>query len=352
MSNLAFGFFRGIWISLRASNYTNRAFTEVMKNVVGLEKAQIQLMRRAQMLSQIGMMFIAMGAMASMALMSLVSKSRLGARMLSLFGRRVDKALGRIADTILPAVSAVLEVIAAILDIIAGSPALNLLVGGLVMIAGPALIIVGLFNILISQFMMLSTNITAAMTTMWSFGIISGKTVVTIDILITKMFTLGVAIGTVTAGFTIALALVTTIGSVFGRTVGIIAGITIAIIGLAVAIAALRAAGGDISGLVMFGAALTAGGVMGAAFLATQEYQMGTAYVRKGGLAILHGGEEIKSARESKATSKVERERERGPRRTMNYIPITIQNVHTTADKDTLHREIKKALKEGLAQKV
>ena len=101
----------------------------------------------------------------------------------------------------------------------------------------------------------------------------------------------------------------------------------------------------------MYAGALAAGAAAGTAMLASMpEYQMGTSFVKRGGWALVHGGEEIKSAREGKVTSRMERT----PsiiRRSSYYVPITIGTLHTKSDKENIVPMIKQALKEALEEK-
>jgi len=78
------------------------------------------------------------------------------------------------------------------------------------------------------------------------------------------------------------------------------------------------------------------------------EHQMGTSFVRQGGLARVHAGEEIISAREKQVQPRWEK---REFNRSFWDVNVSIGDVHTKADEETMIPLIKRALKEGLDNK-
>lgn len=347
---MSFGFFRGIWISLRATNYTNAAFHEVAQNILKLDKAQLQLIRRSKMMTQVGLMFIAMGSMVGMAIMGIIEKSRFGARIMSQFGRRMDKVLGRLGDTLATIVAPALETIVTFLEFIGENPALNLLASVMLIVVASALLLGGVFIILMGFMSSLSVNVGAFTALLVKMGIITDITAAKVSILTIQVVKFGLALGLALGAFSILMMVGQYLPPVAGAIIAAIVAITAALWALYIAESAAT-----------LGFAVAIGAAGAAAAMAVQAanqpnipaYQMGTSFVKQGGLAVLHGGERIKSARETTALSKIEKDRMGGKAtRISNYIPITIGEVHTKADKDTLYREIKKALREGLSQKV
>ena len=95
---------------------------------------------------------------------------------------------------------------------------------------------------------------------------------------------------------------------------------------------------------------MAVGGAIGAAAVATMpEHQMGTSFVRQGGLAMVHAGEEITSARESSSQARWQTSQEF--KKTMWNVNIHMGDVHTKADEETMIPMLRRALKEELDNK-
>jgi len=280
---MAFGAFRTIWITLRASNYTARAFEALEKSMGRIISEEEQLRRKTiRNMGAVGLMFVAMGLTAVTAIMGIIQKSRYGERMLARFSKRVDKALGRLGDRLARALEPILNVVIGLLEFLTSIQLGEWLVIG----ATAALILVGALLAAALAINTLSTNLPLAIGNLKAFigtiwGAVTALGAYVKLLLISNPWLIPVAIGAAAAG-----------AAIVGKAAG--------------------------------------------------AYQMGTAFVQKGGLAVLHGGEEIKSARESRHPSLIER---KGPTKRVYQVRLDIKNLHTKADKEGMVKVIRDALR-------
>lgn len=336
---MAFGFFRGIWIALRAVNYTNRAFAEVAKNLGNLQKAELDLIKRTGNLMQVGMIFIAVGGLVSSGIMEMINKSKLGGRYMEKFSETLDKSLAKIGGEIFTMIKPILDLTKAILELIGSNPALTHLAATFLLILGPVVMLAGAVVVLGSAYRMLANEaIVKAIASMLNLNIAT-------KISEMGMKNLALATGAALGVFAAVYAIITSLYPVLGKLGTILVGVAVAVIGLAVAIAAMKAAAGDFTGIAFLGAALAAGGAMSASFAASQpEFAMGTSFVRKTGYAKVHVGEEIRSARESRIPSKIEKQGTTINKRRYD-VQINIGTLHTKASKEEMVDAIRNAMR-------
>jgi len=277
--------FRTIWIVLRAQNYTMAAFSALDRSIDKLMIKERELLRASQALSQVGIMFIAMGMTAVGAIMSIISKSSYGERMLTRFSKQVDKALGELGTKLAKALLPILNIVLGLIRFITKLPFSEYLILG----AAAALLLGGAL--------------------MFVAGVVKSLIILTPILTVEQMKQIPI------------------LGALIAKTWAWVAAQIAAHGALAPLVAALA-----------IGAAATV-----TAYAAHQAgaFQMGTSFVQKGGWAIVHGGEEIKSARETRVPSLIERE---PTRRTYN-IRFDIGHLHTKADKEEMVDVIRKALR-------
>lgn len=156
---------------------------------------------------------------------------------------------------------------------------------------------------------------------------------------------LAIAIGTAIAGFLIIMAITNT----FGRTAGLVTGLAMAIIGLAIALMAFKAIASSGTSVLLDTAALVgvgmaAGGMAGAMYAYT-SHQMGTRMIAATGPVIAHKGEVLYNPSTGRPTQ-VQNDLQGGGASTTIYeMPITIENVNTKADIDDVDEKIGKAIR-------
>lgn len=156
---------------------------------------------------------------------------------------------------------------------------------------------------------------------------------------------LAIAISSAIAGFIIIMMITNT----FGRAAGMVAGLAMAVIGLALAFTFLKAviSGGTslaIDTASMIGVGLIAGGIAGALYAYT-SHQMGTRMIAATGPVIAHKGEIIYNPSTGRPTQ-TQNDLANGGTSTIIYeMPITIGTVNTKADIDDVDEKIGKAIK-------
>lgn len=345
---MAFGFFRTIWISLRAVNYTTRAFQDTITSLNKTQQAQIRFALNAKRnMMAVGMMYIAFGGIAMQTLGQIMSMSKYGEQVLTGFGESVGKSLGKLGETMARILKPFLDIIAKILEMAMAIPLFKefasvvMIVGTVILFtAGMVKVFSGALGILKIQHMasVLMTRSHQGALTAW---------IPTVHTATGATISLSTALMAVFAGFSMGFGIVMAIYSAFGKLPAIIAAVTTAVIALAVA---LWSAAGGLS-VLTFGAAAVAGGaaIAGAIAASQPEYQMGTSFVRKGGLAWVDEGEEIRSARESKVKPRWEETREY--KKSVTTINISMGDVNTKADVEDMVPTIKRALKDALDNK-
>ena len=155
--------------------------------------------------------------------------------------------------------------------------------------------------------------------------------------------------------FAIGFSIVSTVATLFGKLPAIIAAVTIAVVALGYA---LWSAATAFSVLTLGAAAIAGGAAIAGAMAASSPdehfgvYQMGTSFVRKGGIAVVHEGEEIKSARESRPTSRMGDGGHQFRRTSTTFNLNVYGNLETKSDNETLMPAVRRVLKEELDKKV
>ena len=347
---MAFGFYRSIWITLRAANYTGQALNDASRGLNKVQQAEVNLAKSSV---QLGMMYVAMGAMAVQGMVSIMQMSERGKEVWEKFTQSISPSLERLADAFADILGEVLPFISALMNIITINPIVTRVVAGfvlfaatLMMAAGAGKALSGGLKLLGIQFGVVGTSTTQAALPL------DGKWTPSALRATLATHSLGAALK--------MMAISALVGfGVFVALEGVVGTLPASLFALAAAFAVLAVqmwmAAGAMS-VLSWGAAAVAGGaaLAGAIAVATgaTEYQMGTSFVKKGGLAVVHEGEEIKSARETRVKSRMEGIEAPRYAKTSWYVPITIGTVHTKSDKDTMVPLIKKALKEALDQKV
>lgn len=353
---MAFGFFRGIWITLRAVNYTNAAFSEVAKNILNLEKAELQLIARTKLMMQVGFIFVAMGGLITSAVMQIVSMSEEGAAGMEEFSSSLKESMGRIGGEIFKIIKPILDITASILELVSTNPVLRTFASVFLVLLGPILLIVGAVIILNQLNMLFASGIlqkvipailahmgaskSHQMTLLAYSGSVKGATAATIG--------LGVALGIVTAGITVFLILGQIIGSKAGAIVAGITAITLAVLALAIALNVLSV--GTLTPLQLGAFAAGTGiaaGVMAYQSTQTPEYQIGTRMLTKTGPIIGHEGEILYNP-ENQLPTQIGKELNRGSYPKSEYhITITTGDIQTKADKEELVPFIMRAIKDA-----
>ena len=368
---------RTIFLMIRGSYQAGMATRMAREDLRKLVKEQREVVKRTEDMMRAanqwifaGAAFVTFGSMMTKSFMKIMESSTAGRKALFDFSRRTRASMQRLSEAFSPIMAQVLDVVSGFMELVTINPVLRAVAVGVMLVAGPLLLLAGIailttggVNALAVAYKLLknrsieATVATKAFTpalTQFSTGtyVAASNT----RTLTTSMTGLAVAVGRALAGFTMAYSIVSLLQTKFGTINSAIIALTAVIIGMAIA---LWSGAGAMS-VLTFGLAAIAG--IGAATAAASQfpvpsYQTGTSFVKQGGMAMLHGGEEIISARESRATSLVEKGREQ--RSTSNQmskstttVNVAISTVNTKSNFDDVQEKIGIAIKEALDNKV
>jgi len=326
-----FGFFRTIWLSIRATNYTTQAFQSAHKNLTDLQRAELQFAKNTM---AVGTVYIAFGGIILMTLASIMKSSALGEAVMARFSERISGSLSKLGDALARILGPILDVVASALEIATSIPffsefAAIVMIGATVLIiaAGAAKILSGAMLLLavmqgksaastmINQQSLMAYIPTAHAATGASLSLASAL----------KMVGLSAAVG---FGVFIALQ-------------GVVGVLPAALFGLAAAFAILAVqlwmAAGAVSVLTVGAAAIAGGAALAGAIAiatgATGEFQMGTRFAPRDTLAMVHAGEGVFNTNTQKPVGMMEgllggRE----PRLTKQNINFHVDTLNTKTD--------------------
>jgi len=347
---MGFSFFRTIWITLRASNYTTRAFEDTIRGLKKRQRDQLRFrMNAAKNIFAVGIMYVAFGSIAVGVLAKIMTASKLGERVMERFGTRVGKSMAKLGDALAMILGPILEIVAGILEFAVAIPffkeiaaLLMILVTGFLLVKGAIMMFTAVMEMLrVSKIADIIVTKVQSQTLLTQFiPATKAATVAT--------YSLGQSLLFVGAGFTAAFAAVFIVYQLFGKMPAIILGVVIALVALLVVLLAVASIIDWTAGVrALAGAGI--GGAIGAAAIASMpEHEMGTSFVRQGGLARVHAGEEIISAREKQIQPRWEK---REFKKSYWDVNVNIGDVHTKADEETMIPLMKRALKESLDNK-
>lgn len=365
---------RTIFLMIRGSYQAGMATRMARQDLKKLSNAQREIVRRTEDMMRAanqwifaGAAFTTFGTMMTKSLMKIMELSGTGQRALMNFSRRTQQSMQRLSEAFSPIMGDILNIVAGFMELITINPVLRAIAVGVMLIVGPLLTLSGVallasggVKVLSAGLAVLSKrSLTAAagtkVLTPTMLNFTSGTYIASIGTktLTASMTGLAIAAGRALAVFTIVYSVMSFLQSKFGTINAALITLTGTVIILGIALWKTAAA----MSVLTWGAAAIAGiGAVALAQQSMQSYHSGTAFVRKGGMAMLSGGEEIISARESRTTSLIEREThreiERGPMRSSTTITIPINQVNTRANVDDVQEVIGRAIKDAVDNKV
>lgn len=340
---------RYLWITIRAINYTDRAFKAISKSIGALQKDEAKLAQTANVLKMsAGMMWVALGAMAVSGMMQMMRATREGRAVMRDFDKSVgalSKSLGQAFTTVL---GQAIRILTGLLNAIAKIPA-------------PILTMITAMGVLILMYGMFRASAWVLSGTMGMLGVsfkLVGPTiqayigdamagVVSTDALKMSISGLNVSISTCVMFF---MAFVM-IGMMFGKTAGIIVAGIGGIIAALIIYTHWQKVAAILQGTLNWwsAAAMIAGGLaIGGAIAALTSFQVGTRKAQFTGPAIVHAGERV--GKESQL--KKEFGGKQGVEKTQTNVTIAFSgNIQTKADKEQLRPLILKCIKDALDNK-
>ena len=338
---------RYLWITIRAMQYTDRAFKAVQQNIGNLVKAEGQLKSSGDMLKlSAGLMWMALGTMAIGAMSNLMRVSKEGRQVMNSLDRSIRDLSKSFGEAFTKTLGPAIRVLTMFLNALAKAPPWLL-----TMLSAGALVLIGLgmmkasFWVLSSVLKMVGFDFQRASMSLIQYNEVGQIVGVANNSLKGSFLALGFHIKNAFIYFSIFLS----IGLMFGKQgsiiVAVIGSITVAIIAL----------GWAMKHTAMWQSALTFGlsaiaGLAGAAMLSQQmpSFQVGTRRAQFTGPALVHAGERIGKEDALK--------RELGgnaPQKSQTNVAITFSgNIQTKADKEQLKPLILKSIKEALDNKV
>lgn len=340
---------RTIWITLRAINYTERVFREVIRGVEGLSKSQKELnqeqlrnLRIGNALIMTGMMMASIGQMMAQNLWQLVLSTREGAIEMEILKQEMEETKIAFADSIyeILKVTGVLDILHSTLEVLRQNELLRKGAVILLAIAAGALILVGGIMLLAGAMM--------------SWEVVSARLPALLKILDLAMLKHTISVhGASIAWWELSLAMGAGVG-VFFMLKDVLGPIPAAIIAVSLAVAVLAVKLWSAAAAVSILTAGIAAGLGVAAFMAALDQSRGAAGFEVGtrglpytGLFVGHKGEVIYNPA-TRRPVQVANEIERGgfagePRTVFQEMPVTIEHVHTKADFDDFDEKLRKA---------
>lgn len=346
---LAGGGLRTVWISLRAINYTQKVFDDVIKNTNLMMQAETNAASATKNLTDMATHFVIAGAMMSVLalqlggqLWNLAMSSQEGASQMAALQKNIDLTKGALADTIYEILQAtgILNLLNTVLTYIQENKWAQYLIIGLAGVVIVGLAVAGML-LLLTGLMIMSTVAGANLSTMTGvltmlFGnlTIAG---IPLNIVLANLAASMLAVG---AAFMIFMALKDITGP--------IAAAIIAISALAVALWGLFVAESASS----FGIAAAVGGAAAAAAYGISQvyghFQEGTRAVPYTGPVFAHKGEIIYNPSTNRPLQ-VGNDLAGGGGQTVNEsVSVNIENVHTKAEFDDVDDQVRKALRKNM----
>lgn len=337
---------RTIYVAIRGMNYTDRATRQVGRNIDYLVRKQQQMRQAAVGLIAGGIMWMALSAMATMAIYKIIEKSSEGRRAIRLFSRSSERMLRSLGTAFLKVMGPAITMLTKLFDTIANLNPVVLqvmaafIMGGLALLTykGLSMALTGALEYLRAGHAM--TALATNQTTLTQYGCA------------TSTLTLGAAFKVLSASlgkavmfFTVFMMLGQILGSEGSKWAAVIT-----VIATAVAVLAIFLWKGAIAlSVLTFGLAAAAG--LGAiAAMGTPSYQYGTRMVQRTGPAIVHAGDVITRPDRGDITPQ---QKEAQFNRLYTKAELHFHgDIKTKADKEELRPLILKTLKDALNNKV
>ena len=345
---------RSVWISLRAINYTDRAFRKAIQNIQNLTKEEQLATKyfvglRQELMANVmaGMMFAAMGNMLISSLTNLMQETEIGASYLNDFNTSMEEFKIVMADSIFVVLNPALIFLKAFINIMKEHPIIARLVGLIGVMSGVVLIVYGAYQLLNSAMALNLVNAALQLTIGAEVNLYWGTHGLIIQGVTIAYWELALAMGAAVAGF----ALMYSIGMQLDSVISIVLGLAMAIIGLVIAIMTLKAilSGGtslitDIGSIAAMGAI---GGGIGALIAGFETFQMGTRALPYTGLFYGHRGEVVYNPSTDRPTG-MGGDREAKTINNEITIDLSGSTLHTKADEETLVPLIKKTVRDAI----
>lgn len=336
---------RTIWVAIRAANYTDRATSQVGRNVDAMIKKQQAL--RKQMIATFasGILYTVMAGMIVIALGKIMQSTMEGRVLINNFNKSVTSLSKGLGEQLVKVLGPTIKMLTNFLVIISRNAPLMRLVA-ILMFATTVFLAVKGVTMLLSFALMLLTQWWATVTaSMGTFTVYGGYATAQVLTLSGAFTVLKASLGPALLIFTMMYQ----VASAFGDYAWVLIPVIVALTAIFAYLAVTLWSAATALSILTFGAAAAIG--VGAAIMAHQQmpsYQQGTRYVSKTGPAIVHEGEQVIPSGYSYTPPKKEVTYTKGT----TDIRIAIGTVKTEADEEELKPLILKTIKDALEDKV
>jgi len=341
---------RTVWISLRAMNYTDRAFRAAIMNLDKLEEKERDHVKQllaqkeiARLNVQVGILYAATLAMMTTKVLGMLAATEAGKFHLSELTQVMNETKEAIADTLFTALKPLIDAFTGFLKLVRDVAPLRV---AIIVIGALA---AGLFALYaISKVVKGLQEGRAVAQAILTF--LAKKQAESNIQLTLSNYQLATSAKQLAFSWKMVAISAGAAFGIFFLLKDIIGPLPAALIGVAVAIGILAAqlwlAAGAMS-VLTWGLAAIAGGAALAGVIAmvagVTGFAMGTRSAPYTGLAMVHKGEVVYNPQTDRPTGVVEK-RDVGPTTTIQDIDVTIEEVYTKAEIDDLGEEIGKAL--------
>ena len=329
------GFFRGIWITLRAANYTSQAMNDASKGLNKVQQAQVRLAKSSV---QLGLMYVAMGAMAVQGLVGVMQFSERGKQVMTDFMDSIQPSLIKLGNAVADVVEPFIPLVTAIMGLATANPIILQAVAAIALFGSILLIGAGIINafkggivLLGNTFSFLTPKIAATTPALTSFAGFETAAIPPTLGLAAALKMVAIAAG---AGFVIFFALQGVVGSLPAALFGLAAAFAVLAIQMWLAAGAISVlswgAAAIAGGAALAGAIAVAGGVTG------QSYKSGTTFARNTGLAMIHQGEVIYNPATGNPREVFNDMNRKDNGRGSSSMTVVIEKLYTKSEEDEL----------------
>jgi len=342
---------RTIWITLRAVNYTDRAFRAAIDNtkkLQGEEKKHMDalLRQRKEIMANIsaGLLYTAMGAIMIAGFYQLAQSTQLGASYMQQLNQSLTELKTQMADAFFVVLKPALDILQMFIGFMKQYPVISRVIAVLAVYASTLLLLVGLYKIFSGAIALvnnsqainlLMTKILGAEQVKNGF-IVRGATISYQQLGVAIFGALGIFLVAMTALrgmnpiFTAAIAIVLALATAFWF---LWAGISAATLGVGLAI------GGAAAGAAV-ATAMNVQDQMNA-----NSYAGGTRALPKTGMFLGHKGEVVYNPSTGRPTQIANEVEGTHPSSTTQQIQVNIDTINTKADVDDLDKELSRNLR-------
>jgi len=340
---------RTVWISLRAMNYTDRAFRETVSNTEGLRKAEKKhietlLDQRRAIMANIsaGMLYTVMGVTMMAGIYNLAQSTKVGAEYMKQFSATMGELKTQFADAFFVTLKPALDVLQMFVGIMKQYPIISRLIASLAVFAIVVMTLVGIHKLWSASIQLVSNNMAINAILQKGLRVQTTATGIVAQGAAISWRQLGAAILGAAGTFILVYSALSGLNPIFTAAIAIVLALATAFWFLWAGISAATLGVGLALGGAAAGAAVATAANMQAQMGA---YPMGTRALPRTGLFFGHKNEVVYNPSSGRPTQIANDLEGNQPLSTTQEINVNIETLNTKADIDDLDREISKSLR-------